>query len=408
MIEALAAAAGLFAGIALALVPGLHIALVFVFIVMLFPGAATACFVATAAGASIYAKRLALVYNPQAGSLDVLSPEPAIRMTRDGNGPQALRLSLAGADTAATYVLAVATLILLATVAGLNVVDLATKALRPVTTLVIIVWALTVVVSSSKPFKTCLGLGLTAAVGFLCLHHPALTGDAHQLAPLLTGLFTVPIILGTLKSGGIPPQVRFHETTFEQDPDLARLGALTGLATGFLAGLGAGSLCSLWASRCETDEDYLLLSAAAETANDLFALVLVLVAGITRSGEAAALARLVPNQSSTTAVAALLLLTLVGAVVARLLVLKLEAPYIKFVRQLHRWIIPVFILGLAFAQVVSTQSPLVALAITVAAACTALLCRRHELPQQVAFAALALPLLVQQLGLVGPITATLF
>lgn len=407
MIEALAAALGLVAGITLALVPGLHLALVLAFIVLIAPGPATACFVAAAAGSNVYAKRLALIYNPQAGSPDTVSPEPAIRLSRRGQGPLALRLAIAGSDVAAALVLALALVVVAAQACGIPIITWATALVRPITSLIILGWAIHVASSSKTPAKTILALATTAALGFICLHHPGLTGDAHQLAPLLTGLFTIPILLATVK-GGIPPQVMPTSFEFAQDPGLARLGALTGAATGFLAGLGAGSLCSLWAHKCETDEDYLLLSAAAETANDLLALVLVLAAGIGRSGEAVILSRLVPNPSPVVAIVALLTIVAVSALVARTLVLRLEIPYIKFVRQLNPFVLPVFIFGLALTQVVSTQAPVVALALTVAAACTALICRRHDQPQQVAFAALALPLLLQQLGLVKPLTAALF
>lgn len=416
MLESIAILLGALAGCGLAFVPGLHVALALSLLMAsgllgVFGPAGAGCFVAGAAGAVLYAKRLGTVYHPTASSEDAASMDPALRLTQAGRGKDCLKLMVFATDMSWIPLVVMVILMLIASAFGVDLAKVATGALGAVCVPVILVWLFYVIKKSKRPWVTLTGLLVTGLVGYCVLHHPALVGNEHQLAPLMSGLFAIPIMWLVLRERhdqGFPEQ--FPVTpVIECDPGLAVIGSIIGCISGFFAGLGAGSLIGMFSGLTTRDEDYLLLSAAGEAANDSLALLLVLVAGVGRSGEAILLGRATGGGMPQMVPGLVLFLAVAfGAVVGRKFVHAFEDHYLKFLTLVPPAFWAVVVITLALWQVVATGALVPALCLMVAAACVAFWSRANHLPLQVAFGSLALPLLVAKFGMVGLLNHILF
>lgn len=411
MSELLAIAFGVIAGVVTCLVPGLHPGLVLGLAILVLPSligtAASALAVAAAAGVSLYLKRLNAVYNPQAGGDDVASMEPALRMTCNGQGAAALRLMVTGIDLSIAFGLLLCVVILIFHAYDINAPKALNKLLGPLGIVVILIWIATTISRAKAPGLTALSFVVLGGVGYVVLHHPALVGDRHQLAPIMSGVFGIPIAISVLlaSASSLPPQ---------QEPEpvsaniaLAIIGVFTGAVTGFLAGLGAGSLVSLLQDLASDDIDYLLLSSSAESSNDVLAMLLILIATMGRSGEAVALGHVAGTISIPQGLA-IFGVILFGAAVGRTLTFQLESWYQGFIgsRQPQTW--ATLVLVIAASQILLMTSTVIAIVLTTAAVVISLWAREKELPLQTSFAALAVPLVLQYLGLVPSLNTILF
>lgn len=385
------------------LVPGLHMALALA--LLLAAGlphwighGPAAAFIAAAAGANLYARCLAVTYHPSASADNAASLDPALRLTSNGRGPDALRLMLKGTDLAWIPVVGFAILLGVMAVFGINGARELDKAIGWAGIPVILLWIGVTVVRSKNKLSTAFGFAAMGLFGYTCLHHPALKGNEHAMAPLMAGLFGIPIMIGVLaeRVSGLGPQRKSRQILL--NPRMAAMGSVMGCATGFLAGLGAGSLVSFLGSQADGDEDYLLLTSSGEAANNIMALLLVLVAGMGRSGEAVLLGR-VSHDADVGQALILLGIVAVAAVVGRGAALTFESGYIKGVGLVSPKLWGLLVIGLALFQVVLTGQLWLACVLTFSGTCLSLWCRESKLPLQVSFGAIAIPLLIQSAGL---------
>jgi TctA family transporter len=202
-------------------------------------------------------------------------------------------------------------------------------------------------------------------------------------------------VLHERNQNGLPDQS--ESRTVDARIELGLLGTITGMVTGFFAGLGAGSLVTFFGNQAETDEEYLLMTSASEAANDLMALMLVLVAGMGRSGEAVLLGRTI-NAPSFGQACLVMVMVALAAMVGRAACFKLEKGYTTLVALVPARLMAVLVIGLAVWQVSLVGHPLLAGSLTLAGVCLSLWARSCKLPLQVSFAGIALPLVVQGLG----------
>ncbi|MEN9832718.1 MAG: hypothetical protein RLZZ487_2323 [Pseudomonadota bacterium] len=391
---------GLMSSVALSAIPGLHLAAALLLLLPLVKAllgySGAALFVMGAAGSNLYVKRLAMIYHPQAGSMDVLGMDPALRMAQAGQGPKALALSVKAATTG----------LLLASLLGIPLCFsmLGNTPLHTVIGIIfkwltfpaVAAWAM--VVWHSHPLAK-KALVLVGGLGFVILYHPSLMGDRHQLAPLMSGFFAIPIAISLLQTQGSIPVQLMHEHTAKGDINLQFAGGLTGAITGFMAGLGASSLASFWGCALSSDEEWVELGAASETANDVMAIYLLMALGSTRSSEAALLKNLLPPGISPAVFMTLACALFASAMLGRYAVQKWQVPYVKLMRQFPRKMAVAVVLGVALVQVLLCKAWLIALMLTVAATCLGLWLRQHHLPNQVCFAALIFPVLCHATGL---------
>lgn len=413
MVEALAVFAGVAVGILASLVPGLHAALALTFLVAfglphwLGPGPAT-CFLAAAAGAILYVRRLGAVYHPSATGDEAATLDVAQRLTRDGRGPDALRLMVTAVDLSWLPIAALVCALVLFALAGVDLAKGLAHGLAWLGLPLVLVWAVHTCVRGQKPVMTLVGLALTGLCGYAVLHHPQLAGNEHQLAPLMGGLFGIPMMLAVLAHGNptLAPQGN-PSNRLEGNPILAVLGGVIGTLAGFFAGIGAGSLVGMAGSLAEDDHDYLMMATAGEAAKESSALLLILVAGIGHTGEAQLLGRVAGSLSLGQALL-VFVATVIGALAGRAFVFAFESSYLALIR----WKSPAFwakgVIGLALWQIWLTGQLATALPLALACTAIALFNRQQALPLQVSFAALALPLVVQDLGFVPALNQVLF
>lgn len=411
--ELLAVVAGTTTGIVASLVPGLHAALALTFLVAfglagwLGPGPAT-CFVAAAAGAILYVRRLGAVYHPSATGDEAAVLDVAQRLTSKGRGPDALRLMVTAVDLSWLPVSVLVVFLVLFKLAGIDLARGLAHGLAWLNGPIILVWIIHTCWRGRHPGYTLLGLGLTGLCGYCVLHHPQLAGNEHQLAPLMGGLFGIPMMLAVLahKQAELAPQEK-ASNRLEGNPALAVIGAGIGVLAGFLAGIGAGSLVGITSGLADNDHDYLLMATAGEAAKESAALLLILAAGIGHTGEAQLLGR-VAGQTSLVQALVVFGAVVVGALAGRWFVYAFETHYLTFIRLRPPAFWAKGVIGLALWQIWLTGQPTTALPLAAACVATALLSRKLELPLQTSFAALAFPLVVQQLGFVPGLNSLLF
>lgn len=397
-------------GLTLGLVPGLHLGLLLALLASAawhsgLPAPAIAAFLAAAAGVGLYTKRLSLVYHPAAGADNLASLDPAMRLALSGRGREAVALGVLATDWAC-----VATGLMLGVLAatsflGVSLIKGLQAVLEPLAFGMLLVWAVLTWHHARRKAATVFGLLAAGLFGYLVLHHPGLRGNAHQLAPILTGFFALPAAVMLLQAQPAP-------ATPSTDPvpvkmELVPLGLGLGALTGFLAGLGAGSLASLAQGQTEGDGDYLVLAASAEAMNDWMALLLMLWVGLGRSGEAIALGQFVqPGQAGSIASAVLVLAA--SAYVARRWVLAVQDRYASLVQAVPRLVWFGLILAFSLWQLALTGQFWLALALTLAGFCLAMGLRQLRVPQQVSFGTLVLPLFAHTLGLVPTLNGWMF
>lgn len=417
MSEALAIALGTAVGILACLVPGLHAALALTFLMgfglvsWLGPGPAT-LFLAAAAGAIVYTRRLGAVYHPSAVGDDpaaMAAMDVAQRLTSQGQGPQALRLMTLGVDIAWVPVTILTGIFLLAAVVGIDLAHLATHSLGILAVPLILVWLVHTVFRSRSRVLALVGLILTGVCGFAVLHMPALQGNEHQLAPLMGGLFGIPMMLTVLDHGKTELAPQQPCNGLEVDAGMGLLGAIVGLLSSFMAGIGAGSLVGMLGSLIGDHEPtYLLTATAGEAAKETAAILLLLMAGSGHTGEAQLLGRTVGSHLTPIQVIAVLAALVIGAFFGRKAVFALETPYQTFIRLVPPGFWAGVVIVLALWQVWLTGLGLPAFLLAGACTATALFARAAKLPLQVGFAALALPMLVTACGGVPGLDHLLF
>lgn len=415
--EALALIAGALIGTLLSLVPGLHVALVLTLLVAAgidrFVGPLPALlFIAAAAGASIYARRLGQVYHPSAS--DPTCSEPALRMTREGRGAEALQVMLAGTDIAWVPFGLAAIAIGLSALVSFNLVRAADGFLAYFGLPLIAAWALWTCWKSARPFLTAIGFVVVGMFGYFALHHPTITGSTHALAPVLAGVFALPLMAQVLldrSTGGLPVQ-HPPDGQLRAQVNLAWNGAVLGSLTGLFAGLGSSSLVSLADGNAQGDEDYLILGAAGESANDLVAVLMWAAIGAGRSGEAVLLGQVAPRIDGFTAVAALASLA-IGAYVGRTAVQRLGFWYARVITSVPAFVWAALVVLFSLAPVVlagrgTLTGVVIALGITAIGFCCSTWARACRLPIQVSFAALTVPIVLSAAGLVPVLNGLLF
>jgi len=309
-----------------------------------------------------------------------------------------------GTDLAVLAVAVVTCLVVFVNLGGFNLPKILDDLLKPLAIPLILIW---LVFNAGKRVMVWVGFLATGLFGYVVLHHPQLAGNEHALAPMMAGLFGVPIMLHVLterEALGIPEQAA---TKFPLNVGVGLVGVVIGCISGFFAGLGSGSLVCFFGDHVAGDEEYLLMSSASEAANDLLAVLLVLTAGMARSGEAVMLGRVIhdPGVGGSLLVMAMVA---ISAAVGRYTALGFEKRYSDTLQVFSGRFWAVLVISIALWQVWLVGHPVIAFSLTGAGVCLSMYNRGHKLPLQVSFAGLALPLVIQGLGLAPGLDTLLF
>jgi TctA family transporter len=270
---------------------------------------------------------------------------------------------------------------------GHNVLEAVVGLIKPFMAAILAAITLTIVLRSSKPFRTLLVVALATTLGYFTFNGP-LKNSSWVMTPLLSGLFMVgnAIALIKVRKPLVVPEEK--ENQWEVNSETEMKGAIVGTIAGLLAGLGTSSLVALMAPRDE--EDYLAVQSAAEAANSMFAILGFVLIGSTRSGAVAAMASKVDALSPYDGLIFLSFI-LVGILVGQALVWKLT-----WIPQ-PRWLIPISLIGTIVG--VYHAAGLVGLLVMLTAWQLSSLSKALKVPNQALLAALFGPVMLYYLGI---------
>ncbi len=409
--EAVGIGSGILLGILSGLVPGFHLATIFTILLglrvaNLIPAEALALAVTAGAGTVVFTRLLSHIYHPTAqDQLDYA--DPAVRLAYDGLGNYALEALIRATKHGAWFAVPATAVILFVSFLGFQI----GKTPGFVAIIAIVVWVLMTMRNAKKTWVTLAAILAAGLYGYIAMHHPASRGSEHALAPLLAGLFAIPsgyFLFAEAKSkpAKFPKQMPFYPEDLDLDEDLAPRGQVLGAITGFLAGLGAGSLVSTMQDDIETDLDYAFFQTVADATNDLLAIGLVLTIGLGRSGEAAILKQVLPEMNLAMILACILAM-MSGLWFGHTIVKLIAKHYAKLSTKIDPRIIAALTLatGLASSWIASQW---IGLAIATAGCLIAVALRTLKVPAQVSLAALAFPVLIYSMGLVPALNSVLF
>jgi TctA family transporter len=397
---------GVAAGL-LAAIPGIHVSVLLIALLPLLGihGEAGAIAITTAVGSGLVASTLSKTFHPATReTLKAATPEQTLAYA--GDGLKALQVqTYAIWSGILTVALLSLPLLAIKLVADIPVRTLLDNAVRPIAPLLVIIFFAATIGQASKKLLTATIIVTATILGFWSTHLPALTGNTQVLTPLLGGLFAIPTLLMVLTSRDAPLKFPAQRPASKYQPQEANIaGALGGVATALTAGLGSGAAVSVFAKH-SNPQTYLGMTAAAEASNNAFAIILFIVAGLSRSGSAVALKQDLYDPNLPTA---LLLLTalFIGLTVTSNLVTQGGEHYARLVSHVpQRFTSAVVLTGTLAIIVHETGAP--GLAVALAATALGLAAKLYYAPNQSLIAVLAGPVLIYQLGLAEPLARVL-
>lgn len=381
----------------LSLLPGLHLASLMMGILPLMWGGDMALAVAaTLVGSCSMLHILHKAYHPVARSM-LGGAEAATQLAYEGRGPAVVEAHRQAVITAAALVVAVGGLCSLVNLGGVNPLETMAGLVKPAMPWILLGVLALICLQSRRPVVTAIITLAAGLLGFMSFQLPALQGNHWAMAPLLGGLFALPASVALLTAPAamaLPEQRQGH---WNEVPEIDITGSIIGMITGFLAGVGTGSLVTLF--QPDDTIDRLALDSSADAANALFAMVAFSLMGTTRSGDAAALAAAAPDVDAIGALMCCGLLG-VGVWVGGIWLKRLEAPYRELVHSL-----PQRGLGLGLTVVhlglVVSMTGLAGVLIMLAGWAISAQARKWHVPNQALMATLIGPVLIYHLGWTG-------
>lgn len=386
----------------LSALPGVHVSVLLVGLLPLLgldPLAAAAALVGTV-GSGMTATTLAKTFHP-ATKQTIQAATPEQRMAYNGHGKKAVRIQLFAIWSGAGAVLLCALPLLGIFTWFPRDAQALVDSIKPLGLLFIIGFLVTTWYQARNKALTALVMVAGGLVGFYVLNHPALVGNASSLAPLLSGVFALPALLMILfHSGHIRPFPRQRADQGDHNHLSQVWGALGGILTAMTAGLGSGSAVSLFAESV-TEEEYLGMHTASESANNLFAILLLIVAGASHSGVGVALKQQLPQIDVTLGII-LLFIIFLGLQAGTQLITWCTDFYVKLVTRVPQKLLALFVLLLSLGLVLG-ETGSVGLLAALAAGCLGLAARLYCLPNQALSTVLVGPVLIYYVGMAGPL-----
>jgi TctA family transporter len=397
--------AGIATGLVCSSIPGIRLALAIALLLTTNPqeemgSVVAAAFVAAAIGATVYTERLTMLLNPLGfNAQNIASMDPALRLVAQGKGEAALRIMLQAIDNSLVPIGAFVALVAIGAALSSKFTSYVAAMMGSLALPMLLLWLVMTVKRSCNPVAALGGLLLTGLAGWLTFHNRLVAGHELSMVPLLTGLFAIPLAVVGWASKEKPNLFQNGEGEAEdiQYPT-SWMGSGLGMVSGFLPGLGASSVVSLVESRMDSDEQYLAVSTSCETTNDLVGVFLVLAVGLARSGEAVQMSRLV-TQPDLATISILLISTGLGVAASRHLVFSKGRAIGRIIHSLPTRAVIIAALALNLIQVglaggATVMGQMIVWGIVLLACLASAYSRALGLPNQVAFGALVVPLLV--------------
>ncbi len=231
-------------------------------------------------------------------------------------------------------------------------------------------------------------LGMAIAIGMLAqnkLHHDA-------MAPLLTGLFTMPPLLHILVQDN--PLRLPDDEELPTPPGFSLLDSILGSLAAFMPGISTSSMAHLTSAPDEEPQDYLARTSVQGAASQAAALILLLLLNQQHSTAAVGLKQVMPVIPSTYAawamgIAALLFLVPLN----QMLTAKLEPFYKRTMTRIKPKPLAILMAPVAIS-IACAHAGWYALIIMAGAAGVSLLQKQMHAPNQVLLQALTVPILL--------------
>lgn len=395
LIYAVALVLGIGVGLVGAL-PGLHPAVLLVGLlpVLAIKGDFGAVLIAGALGSSMVAATLAKTFHP-ASPETLRSATPEQVMAYRGDGFKAVHHQLHGAWIGLAVAIAIAIpLLLLASIQTGGLRPSYDALVKPVAPWVIAAYTVAVFVTAQRKLPTALTMLGAGLLGFVAFNHTNSGSDI--LGPLLGGAFgAAPVLMviwhrGKLNTFPTQRVARVHTLSPE-----SVAGAALGVGTAMCAGIGASAATSIFAGHVK-EHVYLAMQAASESANNAFAIALLILVGATRSGAAVAVQQ--GGAPADTVLGLLLLLGVLGGVIAgSFAVLRLMPAYVSTVAGFSPRVTASLVLMVTVALSVWHSGPFGA-CVMVAATLLGLAAKLSFAPNQALVTVLTTPVLIYYLG----------
>lgn len=244
---------------------------------------------------------LSVVYHPVAAD-QIASAEPAQRLALKGQGQWATTVmgeSLWLAVILVAVLMGFNSLVFWITGQQLNIFVNALKNSSWLTWPISVGWIGFVVSKAKRKKSTMLVLISSGLLGAVALLHPSIRGSSHAMTPLLLGLFSVPVLITTLRQNhGKNLRELGQDLELSQDPEkdpgeeLKWLAIVIGLASVLLPGIGTSSLVSMGQGMTQSDSDYLALASLSEGFGEILAMVTGILGIANRSADASVINRI--------------------------------------------------------------------------------------------------------------------
>lgn len=260
---------------------------------------------------------------------------------------------------------------------------------------------------ASNKLVTVVVMLAATVIGFYGLHHPALAGNMSVLAPLLGGVFSVPALAMVLFHSGHVQAFPRQQTrvSWNNLGDAGQFyGALCGLGTALVAGLGSGAAVASFAGTVD-EEKYLGMHTASEAANHVFAIVLVILIGASHSGVGVALRMQAPVVDGLTGVM-LLMTVFFGVCAGAWLCYKHAGQYAELVSRVPQRTVALAVLVITLT-LIGWETGLAGLLVAACAGTLGLAARLYCVPNQALTMVLSGPVLIGAVGLAGPLAGLL-
>jgi TctA family transporter len=390
----------------LSLIPGVHPASLLLFILPLvhLGSDGSLAVAAVSIGVGCVLNILHVTYHPVSRSM-LAHADVAAKMAYQGYGKAVVRLHSQSVWTS-TLMVAIVTCVLVGSAMlgwdmakGLNSVI---KTLNPfILTLVVglTVW------KSKRKVRTALICICAGLLGFMAFNLPAVRGSEWTMLPLLGGLFMAPAAASLLfeaEGMKLPDEV---ENRWDEITGSDATGAVLGIITGFLAGVGTSSLVNLFREESMDEEEMVQLGSAGETSNAMFALLAFTLIGTTRSGTAAAVANVAPSVDPLAALLCLALMVF-GVMVGQRLLKVIHEPYKRLMWVINQKTLACILLTLTGITVLS-KTGLSGTIIFFAAWLLSSQAKKWYVPNQSLLVSLIGPVLIYYTGCSGALAISL-
>lgn len=390
----------------LSLIPGVHPAslLLFILPLMHLGSDGSLAVAAVSIGVGCVLNILHVTYHPVSRSM-LAHADVAAKMAYQGYGKAVVRLHSQSVVTSTLLVSGVTVLLAGSAMLGWDMAKDLNGWIKTMNPLILSGVVLLTVLRSQRKVRTAIICACAGLLGFVAFNLPATRGSEWTMLPLLGGMFMAPAAASLLFEAEGMELPEEAENSWDEVTGSDSTGAILGIITGFLAGVGTSSLVNLFRESEMDEEEMIQLGSAGETSNAMFALLAFTLIGTTRSGTAAAVASVTPTVDPLAALLCLALMVF-GVMVGQRILVWIHEPYKRFMWMINQKTLAMILLTLTGITVLSKTG----LSGTIIFLCAWLLsdqAKKWYVPNQSLLVSLIGPVLIYYTGCSGALVVAM-